>query len=429
MILQLTKLEGDATVLVTTSVRLGSKLVTEEKMMSSAKFTPIVTIHTALTSAALSVLLLIAAPSAHAQTGTVLYNFSGGSDGAYPHASLTSDGKGNFYGTTTNGGEYGAGAVFELSPNGGSWDETVLYSFNGTDGSNPSANVIFDSAGNLYGTAQTGGSKEGGVAFELTPVGKRWKITILYNFPSSVNGSLPNTGLVMDSAGNLYGTTAGNDTQHDGTVFQLIPNGNKSTEKVIYTYPRVGPNYAGLTIDAAGNLFGVQNQEKVFELSPNGGTWIATIIHGFTATSDIYGSPVLDPAGNIYGTTQGGGAHGFGSVYKLTLGANEKWTEKVLYSFEGGSDGNAPRAGVTLDAAGNVYGTTSLGGPDNLGTVFALVAPVGKGDYTEKVLWSFNGADGSLPYASVIQDSADNLYGTTSAGGSGGAGVVFEVTP
>jgi uncharacterized repeat protein (TIGR03803 family) len=397
--------------------------------MSSAKFTPIVTIHTALTSAALSVLLLIAAPLAHAQTESVLYNFSGGSDGADPNASLISDGNGNFYGTTTDGGEYGAGTVFELSPNGGSLDETVLYSFSGPDGSNPSANLIFDSAGNLYGTAQTGGTKDGGVAFELTPVGKHWKITILYNFPSNVNGSLPNTGLVMDSAGNLYGTTAGNNTQHDGTVFQLIPNGNKPTKKVIYTYPRVGPNYAGLTIDAAGNLFGVQNQEKVFELSPNGDTWTATVIHGFTAASDIYGTPVLDPAGNIYGTTQGGGAHGFGSVYKLTLGMNGKWTEKVLYSFEGGSDGNAPRAGVTLDAAGNVYGTTSLGGPDNLGTVFELAAPVGKGDYTEEILWSFNGTDGSLPYASLILDSADNLYGTASTGGSGEAGVVFEVSP
>jgi uncharacterized repeat protein (TIGR03803 family) len=292
-------------------------------------------------------LLVIAAHPAPAQTETVLYNFSGGSDGAYPQSSLTPDGKGNLYGTTKNGGEYGVGAVFELSPNGGGgWDETVIYSFDGSDASNPYANVIFDSAGNLYGTAEVGGKGDGGIAFELTPVGKRWKSTILYNFPSNGNGSLPNTGLVMDSAGNLYGTTAGN-TQHDGTVFQLIPNGNKSTEKVIYTYPRVGPNYAGLTIDAAGNLFGVQNQEKVFELSPNGGTWTATVIHGFTSTSDIYGTPVLDPAGNIYGTTQGGGAHGFGSVYKLTLGTNGKWTEKVLYSFEGGSDGNAPRAGVT----------------------------------------------------------------------------------
>jgi uncharacterized repeat protein (TIGR03803 family) len=386
-------------------------------------------IHCALTLAVLSALLPIASRPAQAQTETVLHNFTGGSDGAYPNANLTSDGKGNYYGTTPSGGGYGVGTVFELSPNGsGGWNETVLWSFNGTNGSNPSANVIFDSAGNLYGTTPAGGKGNGGVAFELTPIGKRWKITVLYNFVSEDN-AVPNTGLVMDSAGNLYGTTEGSNIQHLGSVFQLIPNGNKSTEKVIYYYPRVGPNYAGLTIDAAGNLFGVQNQEKVFELSPNGGTWTATVIHGFTATSKIYGTPVLDPAGNLYGTTMGGGANGFGSVYKLTLGTNGKWTEKVLYSFESGSDGNAPQAGVILDAAGNVYGTTSLGGPDNLGTVFELAVPVGKGSYTEKVLWSFNGTDGSSPYASLILDSAGNLYGTTSAGGSDEAGVAFEVTP
>jgi uncharacterized repeat protein (TIGR03803 family) len=379
---------------------------------------------------------LIAARAAHAQTENVLYTFTGGSDGFSPFAGLTSEG-GNFYGTTQYGGlagfYSGNGTVFELSPNGGGgWNETVLYSFcsalNCADGNNPYSTLIFDKGGNLYGTTWIGGASNSGVVFELSPAGGSWTETVLYSFAGGLNAN-PASGLIADTAGNLFGTLTGGS----GTVFELSPSGSKWTEQVIYAPNNIG--YTGLTMDAAGNIFGTAG-ETVFELSPNGsGGWNPTVIHTFTGApkdgSSPNGTPVLDKAGNIYGTTQTGGAKGYGTVYKLTPVTKGKkkgtWTEKILYSFKGGKkkDGGNPWAGVVLDAAGNIYGTTLLGN----GTVFELVAPVGKGVYTEKILWSFNGTNGTGPYDSPILDTAGNLYGTTAGGGVYGSGVVFEVTP
>ena len=379
----------------------------------------------ALTLVALSALLFIAARPAQAQTETVLWNFNGG-DGAVPQSGLTSH-EGNFYGTTYFGGIFGNGAVFELSPNGsGGWNETVLYSFTGgADGQYPDLSyVIFDGLGNLYTTASYGGTHGDGVAFELSPVGTSWTETVLYNFAGGTDGATPLGGLIVDPVGNLYGTTYGNG----GTVFELSPSVGGWTEQVIYSLDDV----AGLTMDAAGNIFGA-SVSTVFDLSPNGkGGWTPTVLHTFTGSpkdgSNAYGTPVLDKAGNVYGTTFYGGAKNNGTVYKLSLGKKGKWTEKILYSCKGGKkDGANPYAGIVLDAAGNIYGTTLAGGGSNDGTVYELVAPVGKGSYKEKVLWSFNGTDGAYPYDSLILDSAANLYGTTSRGGSSNAGVVFEL--
>ena len=385
-------------------------------------------IRAALILAVLSALLLIAARPAQAQKENVLYNFTGGSDGGYPNSSLTFDAAGNFYGTTRGGGLFGYGTVFELSPNGsGGWNETVLYSFTGgADGSNPySSNVIFDSVGNLYGTTYYGGANGDGVVFELSPVGTSWTETVLYSFA----GYGPWSGVIMDPAGNLYGTTVG------GAVFELSPSAGGWTYQAIYDNT-ADEIYAGLTMNAAGDIFGA-SLVTVFELSPNGsGGWNETVLYNFTnAKKDGYladGTPVLDQAGNIYGTTAGGGAKNDGTVYRLSPGETG-WTEQLLHSFNGSpKDGTTPWAGVVLDAAGNLYGTTeeggSLYGGDLDGTVYELVAPVGTGSYKEKVLWSFNGADGAAPGDSLILDSAGNLYGTTQVGGSSSAGVVFEVT-
>ena len=387
----------------------------------------------ALILAVLSALLLIAARPAQSQTEAVLYNFTGGSDGGDLNSRLTFDGAGNLYGTTYSGG-LGYGTVFELSPNGnGGWNETVLYSFTGgADGANPNFSyVMFDSVGNLYGTAANGGANGYGVVFELSPVGTSWTETVLYSFANDGDGANPEAGLIMDPAGNLYGTAHGS-----GVVFELSPSGGGWTEQVIYALPEfeLGPS-AGLTMDAAGNIFGV-GLHAVFELSPNGsGGWNPTVIHTFTGTPHhdgtfAEGTPVLDQAGNLYGTTWEGGANNCGTVYKLSPG-NGKWTEEILYSFIlNGKNGNFPWGGVVLDAAGNVYGTTLYGGKYGEvdaygdGTVFELV-----GGYQEKVLWNFNNTDGRYLFDSLILDSAGRLYGTTQYGGSGGDGVVFEVNP
>ena len=375
---------------------------------------------------------LIAGSPAQAQTETVLYNFNS-TDGDNPTAGLTSDGKGNFYGATPLGGDFGNGTVFELSPNGGGgWNETVLHSFAGADGSYAYANVIFDNLGNLYGTTLGGGVSGRGVVFELSPRGGSWTETVLYSPTKGQVGSYPQTGLIMDPAGNLYGATLRD-------VFELSPSGGDWTARKICSVAALDAIVAGLTIDAAGTIFG-NSIATVFELTPNGkGGWLKHVIHKFAGSPNdgavAEGIPVLDQAGNLYGTTYAGGLVGYGTVYEMSPEKHEKWTERILYSFVGGSSGYSPSGGIVFDAAGNIYGTTNQGGTSSAGTVFEL-APVGAGSYSEQVLWSFNGTDGEYPYGTMILD-AGNLYGTTYFGGStlqggclgDGCGVVFEVTP
>jgi uncharacterized repeat protein (TIGR03803 family) len=189
---------------------------------------------------------------------------------------------------------------------------------------------------------------------------------------------------------------------------------------------------ASLTMDTAGDIFGV-DPSTVFELSPNGnGGWNPTVIHTFTGApkdgSNAEGTLVLDKGGNLYGTTiSGGHNHNGGTVYELERGKKGGWKEKILHSFGSRKDGSVPVAGIVFDAAGNIYGTTAGGGKYHYGSVYELVDDDGK--YKEKLLWNFNYDDGQDPYGSLIWDSAGNLYGTTEWGGSSNAGVVFEVTP
>jgi uncharacterized repeat protein (TIGR03803 family) len=392
----------------------------------------------AVTLAVLSALLLIAARSAQAQGEAVLYNFCSKKnciDGAGPDSRLTFDGAGNLYGTTINGGHALNGAVFELSPNGsGGWKETVIYSFcsHGFCAGEPlQSGVIFDNAGNLYGTAG-GGANGDGAVFKLSRIGTLWKETTLYSFTGGADGSAPLNGLIMDPAGNLYGTTS-NGGGGNGVVFELSPSGGGWTYQVIYSG---ADGYASLAMDAAGNIYGA-TFSTVFELSPNGnGGWNPTILHTFTGPpgdgSTADGTPVLDQAGNLYGTTRTGGVHNSGTVYKLSPGENGTWTEEILYSFRGTGCKTCaydPFAGVVFDPAGNLYGTTLGGGKYGAGTVFELAAPVGAGSYTEKVLWSFNVTDGNYPLESLILDRAGNLYGTAGYGGLYNGGVVYEVNP
>lgn len=385
--------------------------------------------------APLTLLLFLCA--AHAQTEAVLYSFTGIPDGAYPSSNLTSDGSGNFYGTTSVGGANGEGSVFKLSPNGvGGYNETVIYSFcslaNCADGSLPSySSVIFDGVGNIYGIASGGGGViQNGVVFELSPVGSSWTESVLYRFKNAGDGAEPESTLIMDKMGKLYGTTFIGGPEGTGTVFELSPEGGVWKEQVIYAAAIL----SGLTMDTAGNLYGVKGGGEgvdVFELSPNGdGSWTPAMLHTFAhgaVDGPIPEGTPLFSNGKLYGTTNYGGTDYAGTVYMLTKG-EKHWTANVLHIFRGGKDGREPVAGISLDSAGNIYGTTLAGGKYDDGIVFELVAPIGKGGYEEKILLTFSGEGGIAPYDSLILDGAA-LYGTAYAGGTNGEGIVFEVTP
>src|SRR5450755_878403 len=260
-------------------------------------------VFSAVAIAAISTVLFIGARPALAVTETVLYNFIGGIYGGLPTAHLTSDGAGNFYGTTSAGGSFSGGTVFELSPNGsGGWNETALYNFcqapNCADGANPHSYLIIDKTGNIYGTTYYGGAPgcfgTCGVVFELSPVGGNWTESVLYTFPTGgLEGFSPANGLIMDQAGNLYGTTlcggggaaASGCGVGAGTVFELSFSGGTWTHQIIYA-PGSSTGYgiyAGLTMDSAGNgnIFGATDS-AAFELSPDGkGGWTPKVLHTF----------------------------------------------------------------------------------------------------------------------------------------------------
>ncbi len=270
-------------------------------------------------------------------TENVLYNFTGGSDGRYPQGDLALDASGNIYGTTLNGGiGSGGGVVYMLTH--GSWTESVLYPFNpdGSGGISPRGGVIFGSDGNLYGTTQMGGNQRlFGVVFELAHSGSGWNESVLYNFQGGSDGSMPYGGVIFDAAGNIYGTTTGTPTLDDGTLFELSPSGGSWTLKTLCAFPgglaAQGP-VGSLVMDAAGNLYGATAADglygygSVFKASQSGGVWTCTTLHDFTGGMDG-GNPfdglALDANGNLYGTAFTGGtgsacSHGCGVVFEIT---------------------------------------------------------------------------------------------------------------
>jgi uncharacterized repeat protein (TIGR03803 family) len=401
---------------------------------------------------------LMMASLAWASSERVLYSFNNnGADGVTPYSSLVFDGSSNLYGTTVLGGSYGCGTVFELSPAGQGWTETVIYSFqnNGKDGCEPYAGLISDAAGNLYGTTYTGGGNGAGAVFELSPAGNgQWREKLLSGFGGS-RGAYPIASLTFDSAGNLYGTTVegGNGTNCRvgcGTVFQLTPVAKgRWTETVLHSFAGAGSDgawpYSTLIFDASGNLYGTtftggqHFSGTVFELTPNDGQWTETILYSFNNNGQDAVAPtagvVFDSSGNLYGTATAGGISQAGAVFELIPGTSG-WTETVLHSF-GAGDGSQPYGGLLIGPAGRVYGTTYLGGSNGWGTVFALTK-YGQGEWAERVLYSFenNGSDGYGPYlGNLVRDSKGHLYGTTAYGGSGsncgsiGCGAVVEVIP
>lgn len=394
---------------------------------------------------AVAATLLLAVSALAQDSETVLYKFTGGSDGAIGGNNMAVDSAGNLYGTTISGGNSstecgvyagipGCGVVFELSSaEGGPWKQTVLHTFSGgTDGAVPNGGVILDSEGNLYGTTLFGGDEKPancqavgtfaagcGVVYKLTPTPHGpWTETVLYKFKGGADGSEPWDPLILDSSGHLYGTAT-----YGGDIDSCLP-----------------PYGCGV----------------VFKLTPTGkGPWKESVLHSFGGGTDgitPYSGLTFDPQGNLYGTTVYGGdtpvscnigAPGCGVVFQLTPTPSGPWTETVLHRFTAGSDGGYPLFGVTLDAGGNVYGTTDVGGdttgPNCLGTLpgCGLVFELTQGTWNETPLYTFTGgSDGASAGSPLIFDSSGNLYGVSSTGDfvpscqyTTGCGGIFELKP
>jgi len=313
---------------------------------------------------------------------TPLYVFKGHADGGGV-MSRVALGPGGLYGTTPAGGPGGQGMVFVLKPPLSIckavvcyWTKTVLYNFSGdSDGRQPSGDLLIDDAGNIYGTASGGGAFGRGVVYKLTRTGNSWTQTVLWSFTGGADGLGPFSGVVRDSSGNLFGTAAYGGTG-EGVVFELSPSDSGWTQKTLYAfgYHDGGNPFAGVAIDAAGNLFGLTGAGTgagiAYELSPSPNGWVFTLLHTFDpAYEGPWSSPTLDAQGNVYGTSSFGG--GNGEVFKLTPTGNG-WSFAPLYDFAGGNDGLFIVGGAVVDRNGNVYGGAAAGGRGFFGTLWQI---------------------------------------------------------
>jgi uncharacterized repeat protein (TIGR03803 family) len=400
-------------------------------------------------------LVFLVVPAARAQTYEVLHSFAGKSGGSTPYGRLILDRAGNVYGTTIYGGFYdaaqcsgaGCGIVFKLNPAG---QQTVIYSFEGRgSGGRPTAGLVRDAQGNLYGDTQVGGDNNCnapygcGMVFKIDTAGHE---TVLYKFKGGNDGAQPEPALIRDSAGSLYGTTEGGGPAFQGTVFKLDSAGS---ETVLYAFTGKadgGAPLGGLIRDAQGNLYGGTQFGGngtacgsfgcgvIFKIDPSGNETVLYSFSGEEDGSEVTDTLVLDSVGNLYGTTFDGGdlscfkPYGCGVVFRL----DPAGVETVLFRFsDETATGWQPIGGLVRDASGNLFGTTYRGGANGLGTVFKL-DPAGH----ETLLYSFTGgSDGGYPYAGLSIDAAGNLYGTTLAAGrpgcvfQQGCGVAFKITP
>jgi uncharacterized repeat protein (TIGR03803 family) len=329
----------------------------------------------------------------HTSTGwreKVLHSFAGGSDGAVPIGGVIMDGSGNLYGTTSSGGDAACqcGNVFELTPAVSGWTKRTLYNFTGgSDGAYPGAGLVFDGAGNLYGTTVHGGyptkgqcvaTAGCGTIFELTPTDTGWTELVLRRFSGS-DGNEPFSGLTFDANGFLCGTTYSGGAYGLGTAFGGHARRSFSATNKVGTHP-----LGGLISDNAANLYGTTysspapGKGAIFKLTPapSGPSFIASVLYTFTGSDGAQPAAglIFDGAGNLYGTTISGGASSnrAGTVFKLTR-SGTRWTETLLHSFTGGKDGSQPYASVILDDAGNVYGTTLTGGSHGAGVVVEII--------------------------------------------------------
>ncbi len=393
-----------------------------------------------LAAVLVSGVLLLSVP-ASAQAFQVIHNFTGGTDGAAPPDTLAQDVGGHFYGTTSLGGQNGDGIVFKFvhvnsgwiltpiynftaqsgvpgwgvtiaangtlytnasyaSVLGGAcgtvlllrppataprsvytmWNETAMWTYVGSQEGCPTGNLTLDAAGNVYGVTQGGGANGWGSTFELTHSASGWSETVLYSFQDGTDGGAPYSGVILDSAGNLYGTATARGANRAGTVFELSPSSGGWTYKVLYSLQ--GGNdgsqpVAGLIFDSDGNLYGATASDgsgdggTVFELTPSQGNWNFNLLTSLTGGGGPVASLTMDPVGKLYGTTFRDDSYGYGSVFKLTP-SNGSWTYTDLHDFTGGADGGYPGGGVVLDSSGIFYGTAVLGGTNGGGVIYEI---------------------------------------------------------
>jgi uncharacterized repeat protein (TIGR03803 family) len=402
-------------------------------------------------------LAILAARPAQTQTFTVLHNFSNGGDGGSPYAGLTMDRAGNLYGTTCEGGQGNNGVIFKLTQRNGIWQvlNPLYYSFGADRGWCPYGAVTIGPNGDLYGTTWKGGTGGGGTVFKLAPPAHTssnaiapWTLTVIHSFAGGGDGANPTSVvLVFDAAGNIYGTTeSGGEGCPDyggcGTVFELAPTAHGQwTETILYKFTDGNDGslpQAGLILDSAGNLYGtaagggIGACGTVFKLARFGSEWIESTLHVFVGVDDGC-SPqaglTLDSADNLYGTTACGGNFTNGSVFELTPQPDGSWTETTLAQLQGGTSAcGGPLSGVVIDAAGDLissrYAFGELGG---IGAVFKLIPSGGGWLYTELYDFDYYTGGGS-PIGNLLLDSNGNLYGTASVGGQLRGGTIWTIT-
>jgi uncharacterized repeat protein (TIGR03803 family) len=375
----------------------------------------------------------LATPRAQAQTFSVIHSFTGGADGGNPVDGFLIGPEGNLYGTASTGGSDGAGVVFKLTEAG---VEKVLYNFTGgADGGNPNSRLIFDAAGNLYGTTFGGGANSAGTVFKLTQAGEE---TVLYSFKGGTDGANPIAKLTFDAAGNLYGTTSAGGAYGGGTVFKVSKTG---AETVLHSFGNGTDGsdpVAGVMVTKKDEVFGTTSTGgtsgygTIFALTPSKSGWKETILHSFALQSDggtPYAGLVADQSGNLYGTTTAGGEggeNGGGTIFKLALSGGGL-TFGVLDGLAGYGISGTYR-NVLLDASGNIYATTHCDGSYSAGTVYEL-SPSGS-TWNYNPLYEFTGGtDGLYSFSNLVFDKQGNLYGTTKYGGADGYGVAFKIIP
>jgi len=390
---------------------------------------------------------------------TVIYTFTGAGNGSYPDTSLVSDSAGNLYGSTIAGdefgGDYGYGIIFELVREKTSWTYRVLYSFTGnTDGGSTNGSLTLDSNGNLYGVVSTGGDYYKGNVFELSPSEEGWTLTVLYSFTSGSDGGYPLGGVIFDKAGNLYGTTNYGGLLSEcsgvgcGVVFELSPGlGGNWTETILHSFTETEgalPN-SGLVFGTKGILYGTtlaggtsmrcqgspaNGCGTVFRLVPSEGGWTETTLHSFAVADGSLPQGVTYHAGKLYGTTILGGDYVWGTAFELTP-TKSGATLKVIHSFGSGMDVTQPTGTVFFGKKGNLYGSAYQGGNSacngyGCGAIFELT-PNG-GNWAESILYQFTGGnDGGSPDSTPVGGKKSTLLGTAVSGGANGYGVIFEL--
>lgn len=383
--------------------------------------------------------------TASAQSLTTLVSFNG-SNGADPYyGSLTADANGNLFGTTEAGGANGVGTVFEvaLTASGYAAAPTTLVDFNGSDGAYPLSGLIMDANGNLFGTTEAGGANGYGTVFEIVKSGSGYASapTILVSFDDN-HGAFPQSSLIIDSKGDLFGTTFGGGASGAGTVYEIVNSGSSyaSTPTTLVSFDGADGSEpaAGLVSDSNGDLFGTtvsggtSGNGTVFEIANTASGYdsapITLVNFNNTDGNNPYSGLIIDANSNLLGTTNSGGTYGYGTVFEIvnTSGVYSS-TPTTLVNFDD-HNGAYPIATLIADANGNLFGTTTESGASGDGTLFEIANSASGYATTPTTLISFNGANGAFPYSSLIADAKGNLFGATLAGGASNDGAVFEVT-